>query len=353
MPKLNKKHVVTKQNVLNEMRANNMTMQELRLFSIYLSKINPADISTRAVNFSIEEFRSIMELGRMNIAYCKKVAESLLSKVVFVPTERGGFTGWTLFSEFKVDSNEHGEWYVFIDANEKALPLLFDFKTHYFKYELWNALHLQGKNQLRMYEILKQYEKVGYRIISLIDLRHWLGIDEHEYPEFKHFKQNVLDPCKKAVSENTDITFTYEPHDKIKKKILSLKFTIQKNPDHKDPLSLRKFIELNSDNTAAGRLNLNNIDPDDTEELLDEGLITKKEDRLIFLRSALNSEFTIEQVTVLYDIVIREMPHLTRGSAWSECYHHFMEKYNYMKEKISEGKIKRPFGYLKSIIGKL
>lgn len=354
MPKLKKDYAVIKLNVLNEMRANNMTMQELRLFSVYLSKINPRDISTRYVRFSIEEFRAIMDLGRMNIAYYKKVAESLLGKVIFIPTERGGFIGWTLFSEFKIDSDEHGEWHVLIDANEKALPLLFEFKTHYFKYELWNALRLRGKNQLRLYEVLKQYEKVGYRIVSLDDLRNWLGIEENEYPQFKYFKRDVLEPCKKAITENTDITFTYESHSKKGRKITELKFNIQRNVSYKDPLTLRKFVELNSDNVIdpGPQLNLNDIDPDDAAELLDAGLITKKEDKLIFLRDAVNGEFTIEQIAVLYDIIIHNLPSLAAGD-WIALYHHFMTKYNYMKEKASRGEIRYPFGYLKSLIGKL
>jgi plasmid replication initiation protein len=350
MSRLKNAHAVTKLNVLNEMRANNMTLQELRLFTIYLSKINPRDLSTRYVRFSIEEFRAIMDLKRHNVAYYKKVAESLLSKVIFIPTERGGFTGWTLFSEFKVDSNEHGEWYVVIDANEKALPLLFEFKAHYFKYELWNALRLRGKNQLRMYEILKQYEKVGYRIVSLYDLRNWLGIEEHEYPLFKHFKQNVLEPCKKAVTENTDITFTYEPHEKKGRKIVSLKFNIAKNESYKDPLTLRKFVEMSDTVGDDVKPNLNDITSDDAAELLEAGLITKKEDKLLFMRDAVNNEFTIEQITVLYDIVMRDLPHLAYGD-WLKLYHHFMAKYNYMKEKDGRGEIRKPFGYLKSIIG--
>jgi plasmid replication initiation protein len=353
MPRLKKDYAVTKLNVLNEMRTTNMTMQELRLFSVYLSKINPKDTSTRHVNFSMDEFQAIMELGRMNIAYYKKVAESLLGKVIFVPTERGGFTGFTLFSLFKVDADEHGVWHIQINANDEALPLLFEFKSHYFKYELWNALHLRGKNQLRMYEVLKQYEKIGYRIISLVDLRNWLGMEEHEYPLFKHFKQNVLEPCKKSISENTDVTFTYEPHNhKRGRKVTELIFHIKKNTNHQDPLTLRKFVELNSDNTVDGSpLNLNDIDSDNTADLLDAGIITKKEDKLIFLRDAVKSDFTIEQITILYDIVMRDMPHLAKSDAWLECYHHFMAKYNYMKEKDSKGEIRKPFGYLKSIIG--
>jgi len=355
MPGLKKNYAVTKLNVLNEMRAANMTLQELRLFSVYLSKINPKDINTRQVCFSINEFQAIMELGRENITYYKKVAERFLSKVIFVPTERGGFKGFTLFSLFEVDADEKGTWHIKINANDEALPLLFEFKSHYFKYELWNALHLKGKNQLRLYEILKQYEKVGYRIIPLTDLRNWLGIEKNEYPQFKYFKRDVLEPCKKAISENTDITFTYEPHNHTRgHNVTTLIFHIKKNTHHKDPLTLRKFVELNSDNIidVDVPLNLNDVDSDDTAELLESGHITKKDNILIFLRDAVNSEFTIEQMTILYDIVIRDMPYLTGNNAQLECYRHFMAKFNYMKEKESKGEVKKPFGYLKSIIGK-
>lgn len=49
---------------------------------------------------------------------------------------------------------------------------MFDFKERYFKYELWNALSLSSPNQIRMYEILKQYEKIGQRIIQLDELKN-------------------------------------------------------------------------------------------------------------------------------------------------------------------------------------
>jgi plasmid replication initiation protein len=112
-----------------------------------------------------------MELEQRNIPYFKKVAYEFVRKTVLIPTERGGFSAFNLFREFTIDADEDGVWSVTIDADDKALPLLFDYQSRYFKYELWNALNLKGKNQLRMYEILKQFEKIGYRIISLADLK--------------------------------------------------------------------------------------------------------------------------------------------------------------------------------------
>ena len=118
--------LIEKQNVLNEIRNNNMTLQEMRFFSIYLSKINARDISTRVVRFPLQDFQKIMDYGRMNIEQLKATTDRLLSKVVSIPNERGGYTSFQLFKECTVDrdKNNYGEWYVEIDAHDKALPLM-------------------------------------------------------------------------------------------------------------------------------------------------------------------------------------------------------------------------------------
>ena len=102
--------IVEKRNVLNELRSNNMTVQELRFFSIYLSKINPWDISTRVVRFSMEDFQRIMGFGRLNISQLKSSTDSLLSKIVHVPNESGyGYTAFQLFKECSLDRDKNEE----------------------------------------------------------------------------------------------------------------------------------------------------------------------------------------------------------------------------------------------------
>jgi len=244
MTKIKDNFVVTKRNVLNEIRANIMSLQELRFFSIYLSKINPSDTRTRVVRFPVDDFKIIMELGRINIEHMKAVTNSLLAKVVNIPNDSGGYTGFQLFKQCVVDVDEEGGWYVEIDAHDKALPLMFEFKDRYFSYKLWNALRLKSSNQLRMYEILKQYERIGERIIPIVELKNLLGIEKNEYPRYGDFKRWVLDSCRNALSENTDITFTYEPYGKKGRggKIMQLKFIIEKNKGFIDPISLVEFI---------------------------------------------------------------------------------------------------------------
>ena len=242
------KELIEKRNVLNEIRSNNMTLQELRFFSIYLSKINSRDISTRVVRFTVDDFCKIMNFGRPNIKQLKTSTDSLLTKLVHLPLESGGFKTVQLFKECTVDKDEYDRWYVEIDAHDKVLPLMFDFKNRYFTYELWNALRLSSANQIRMYEILKQYEHIGKRELSITELRELLGIEPNEYAGrtgWSDFKKRVLDSCQQALKETTDICFDYERgRAGAGGKWLTIIFHIRKNEDYVDQLTLAEFIDM-------------------------------------------------------------------------------------------------------------
>ena len=287
--------LVEKRNILNEVRKNSMSLQELRFFSIYLSKINARDPETRKVTFPLNDFKKIMELGRINIKHMQDVTNSLLGKVVNIKLENGGFEAFQLFKRCKVYRNELEQWFIDIDAHDDALPLMFDFKEQYFTYELWNALRLKSSNQLRMYELLKQYENLGERKITLSDLRELLGIGPEEYPRWDNFKRRIIDGCQEALRENTDICFEYEPI-KAGRKIVGIHFKIKKNTEYVDQLSLYDFIEQQPD-----------VDADafgtGFEENTAEVEITHPYDRAMQLYAdAVNNEFTKEQLDFILQL---------------------------------------------------
>ncbi len=252
MSDLFEKAIVQKQNILNEIRSNNLTLQELRFFSIYLSKINPYDKSTRTVTFKLTDFQKIMDFKRLNIEQLKAATDSLLTKLVHIPKESGGYTTFQLFKECTIDKDSGGEWYVSIDAHDKSLPLMFDFKDRYFKYELWNALRLKSANQIRMYEILKQYETIGKREIKVDDLRELLGIAPNEYPRWDRFKDRVIDSCQQALKQFTDICYTYERGKTgTGGKWITIIFYISKNIEYDGQmtmleLDLQNYIDLDA-----------------------------------------------------------------------------------------------------------
>jgi len=331
--------IVQKRNVLNELRANNLTLQELRFFSIYLSKINPYDKSTRTVTFKLSDFQKIMDFKRLNIVQLKAATDSLLTKLVHIPLESGGYDSFQLFKKCRIDKNNSGEWYVSIDAHDDALPLMFDFKDRYFKYALWNALRLKSANQIRMYEILKQYETIGKREIKISDLRELLGIAPNEYPRWNNFKARVLDSCQQALKETTDICFTYERGKTgTGGKWLTIIFHISKNTDYVDQLTLFEFIGEGGGATAEP--------PEQQLEFCN----TKADDNTAFYSGACDDEFTVTEIESLIAIInTMELPPHEMGAAFAR-YHYLLEQYTRFKAIAERTAIKNRYSYFYTMI---
>jgi plasmid replication initiation protein len=341
MPEIYETAIVEKRNMLNELRTTLHSTQELRLFSIYLSKINPYDTNTRVVRFPLSDFQRIMNFGKLNIAQLKASANSVLKAQVFLPKDNGGFKGVNLFETFEVDQDSSGKWYIEINATNAALPLMFDFKDRYFKYELWNALRLKAPSQIRMYEILKQYEYIGTREIEVKELQELLGVN---YSRWDRFKAKVLDSCQQALKETTDICFSYERGKTGKGgKWLTIVFYIRKNKDYVDQLTLDEFIAQQpepvpitigaiDDNTESDEsAMLFNDDEECTSAEIDYGSSFGN-----LIGEALGYEFTPEQVRVLQDLVIKFIP---GGDALKRC--------NYLVEQVHKMNTHNPINRYK------
>ena len=364
--------IVEKRNILNAVRSNSMTLQELRFFSIYLAKINPWDKSTRVVRFPIEDFQRIMGLGAgENISHFRYTVRHILQQVVEVPNEnRTGYTAFQLFKRAKVEKNENDEWYVEFDAHDDALPLMFDFKNRYFKYELWNALRLKSTNQVRMYEILKQYESLGKRELTVTELRELLGIDKNEYSGrtgWSDFKKKVLDSCQQALKEITDICYTYE-RGRVGKggKWLTIIFTIFKNENYIDQLTLEEFIEMQPSPAQlpadplpmqidADEVQLSFDDQTESQVLTDEPNwnAVYGSEKLANLADSCNYEFGKEEMQLIFRVLTRIHIPIDRNTntlEWGRVFY-LQEKYTALnaeeskKKKNGEPPIQNRFKY--------
>ena len=322
--------IVEKSNSLNEIRLNGMSLQELRFFSIYLAKINARDITTRKVTFPLNDFKKIMELGRMNIKHFQNVTNGLLCKVYNQPNDDGGYTGFTLFKRCRVYKDKMEEWFVEIEASDDALPMMFNIRKNYFKYELWNALRCRSANQIAFYELLKQYEKIGKIEITVPKLREKLDMTT-EYPRWNNFKVKVLDSCQQSLEENTDIKFTYE-RGKVGNggKWLTIIFNISKNDNYIDQLTLDEFIDMQQSNVS------------------EENAFSFQNEKLEFLADACNNEFNEIEMTVLNDLIVKIYPF---GTSETEKYNFLYRKYNELNIRAARSNlepIKSRFGWLKN-----
>ena len=333
---------IAKSNTLNEIRNNAMTIAQQRFFCIYLSKINPNDESTRLVKFKLSEYVRIMGFKQLNVTRLEETAQGIL-RIIAKFKEPCGFTMCQIFKQFKLYKDTDEEWYVAIDCHDDVLPYMFGMKKYFFKYQLWNALRLSSGNQIRMYEILKQYEKAGAREISVQELREFLGIEPTEYREFANFRRRVLDGCQRALEENTDIKFTYEPIKKGKGgKITALKFNIEKNTDYIDQLTLEEFLEDYGEGEVTDPKEMN--------------IITK--DYLEFISSACDDEFDEPQLQLIWTLLIDIIPLSCSAASGSEL--NDFARYDFLQKKYAELNVraarkdlpplKSRFGYFKEML---
>jgi len=190
-----------------------------------------------------------------------------------------------------------------------------------------------------MYEILKQYERIGEVTFTVKELRGKIGIKDEEYPRWDKFKDKVLDVCQKALEKHTDIKYTYE--------------LIKKGGGGKtSPVVAVKFIIEH--NTVPEQLSL--LDPDVTDgaTVEREPMNEYRDLGLKVLAEAFNFIFDDTQMQVI-ERLLRKFPGSHKG---------FTDQFSYLRDvcvqlnyrrnkKEKEGEpIEDDFAYVVGIIKK-
>jgi plasmid replication initiation protein len=219
------KLTVCKDNRLNEMRTSNMTLNERKLFSTYVSMLNPNDVNKKCeISFAMKEYLTLLGVSdKISYAQVRTASDNLLSTQIEIKFSENRWTKMNIFSSI---SFENG--IITMRSTEEIKPLLFDLKS-YTRYYLDNVLQLSANSSFRIYEMLKQYQSIGERIISIDDLKMYIGIPKNTYNDgFSMFRKNVIMQAQRELKEKTDITFDFEEI-KEGRKIAKVRFTIKKN----------------------------------------------------------------------------------------------------------------------------
>lgn len=236
------KKTVKKSNMLNEIRNANASLVEYRLFCVYLAHL-PMNADSNVVTFTLADYAKIAGLKRPRAEDLEEQSDNLLDLKARIPSPDGGFWKRTMFSEFALFKQD-GEWMVSLECNPKIAPMIREQSGRFLRYKLYNTIFLKSYNQQRLYELLKQYERIGERTITLKDLREFLSIEDSQYPVWGVFARDVLKKGQQALKEYTDICFEFEPirASRRGKPVVSVKFIISKNEDFVDKLQISQHL---------------------------------------------------------------------------------------------------------------
>lgn len=211
-----------------------LTMQEARVFLSVVAQVEKEDEEFKIYRIDIEKFVEAAGLKRKDMhEELKKVSDQLTSKKF----RREGEDGSYLITNY-ISSAEYrsGEGFVELTFDPKLKPYLLGLKTKFTQYDIRNILSLRSIFSILLFQLLKQFENIGERTISLIDLKYKLNVDD-KYKNYAHFRIKVLETAQREIKENCDIYFEY---DELKngKKVVGIKFLIYSQTTEREQIKL-------------------------------------------------------------------------------------------------------------------
>lgn len=229
---INKDHkLVVKHNRLIEFKGR-MTINELKLFSLIIADVREQQEKT------LQEYHIDISILKETTNhkdfynYMKEVAFRLEQKRIEVETinnegNRESYPIRLIYRPRIVEKSKYLELYL----DKDLIPYIIDLKREFTRYQIENILRLRSSYSVRIYELVKQYERIGNRTFKVDDLRNYLGIEKEEYKRFYDFETWVLKVAKKEINESTDINIDYVKNKKGRR-IDSLSFTMASKEDN-------------------------------------------------------------------------------------------------------------------------
>ena len=200
-----------------------LTIEEQRILLALISLIQPDDEDFKDYKIPVSVLKELTGTKRKDIyTAIKEAVERLLKRTIIIETEKD-FEAFNLISYGRY---RRGEGYFIISIDKHLKPYLLKLKERFTKIPLKYIFPLRSVYAIRLYELLKQYEKAGCRVNHIKDLREMLGIEEDEYKRFFDFERRVLKLAIDEINKKTDLEVSYKKK-KTGRKITHIEFTIK------------------------------------------------------------------------------------------------------------------------------
>ena len=198
------------------------TSVELKLFSrvILAIRSNPNELS---FTFQIKDLLESFQGWTDNYTELKKIPKKIVRVVDLNPSDKG-FHLSAVFTDIFV----HEEGVIIFEVNKNVKPFILDLSNNFTQYYFENIARLKSSFSIRIYEFLKQYEKIGSRKTTVTALRFFLNIDNDKYKLYGDFKKKTILVAQQELKEKTDIYFEFEEK-KVGRRIEEINFIIIKN----------------------------------------------------------------------------------------------------------------------------
>lgn len=198
--------------------------------------IKKEDVEFKPYKLSVKEFNTILGTKSKNMYnQVAQYIESLREKDLTIIKERSILkTKWLSSAEYFIDDG-----YVELCFDPKLKPYLLMLKERFTKLTLEQMVSFSSQYSGRIYELLKQYQKVGSRKFQLEELRTLLGIEIDEYKKYNDFKRKIIIKSKEEINTKSDLLIDFEEI-KRSRKVEAIKFIIKAKDNVKNIIAENK-----------------------------------------------------------------------------------------------------------------
>ena len=219
------KQLIVKANKLIEAKYKLTTNEQRIILYVLSQKVNKSDETFGVYTFNSTDLVEFFGNGMRNLNEIIITIKKLRNRTFFY---REGDVwmdaNWVSVAIVNENTKE-----ITVEFPQLLKPYLLQLKENFTSYQLENVVYLKSSYSIRLYELLKQYVKIGSRKFTVNELKELLGIGKDEYSQFGHFKAKVLKISIDQINSNSDINIELFPVKKGRK-VIALIFSIEPQP---------------------------------------------------------------------------------------------------------------------------
>lgn len=222
---------VYKRNDMIQKGRHELTMQEQKCVLYAISKIKPEDSVFQDYSFELSDFFKVCGLQKESYSELKAILQGLADRSWWATIDDKGTESLVRWFSTLRTNKRSGR--VTIKFHEDMMPFLLEltkggqFYTHY---ELKYVLAMKSQYSIRLYELLKSYQRNNYEWFFEIDtLKKLLNCEQ--YKDFYDLRRWVLDPAVEEINAFTDIKIAWEPVKEGRKVVRISFYMIAKKKD--------------------------------------------------------------------------------------------------------------------------
>ena len=215
-----------------------MSALEQKLVLTLCSKITSNEDMFSEYTLSVNEFANLLGIENKDYEFnrtLKRKCKILNNKDIEMNLGTKEKPDWLFFHWFEYIRYIPGTATIKMKFSPVLEPYLLNLKETYTKYRLGYVINFKSEYSFRFYEIMKQYESIGERTITIEEIKDLLMIDKDKYTKYSHLKAKVIQKSIEEINKYSDIKINLEKEEKEGKKVVGLVFSINKN-DYRYPV---------------------------------------------------------------------------------------------------------------------